>query len=54
MADDIKQQVKKITAKDERQAVEALTGMIDNADVEMFKELVAQSDYLFPFGMQYL
>lgn len=49
MADDIKQQVKKITAKDERQAVEALTGMIDNADVEMFKELVAQSDYLFPF-----
>lgn len=49
MAEDIKQQVKKITAKDEKQAVATLTAMIDNADVEMFKELVSQSDYLFPF-----
>lgn len=47
--EDLKEKVKKITAKDEETAVELLTEMINNSDTEMFKELVSRSEYLFPF-----
>lgn len=46
---DLKQNVKTITSKDEKQAVALLTEMIDNSDIELFQELVKQSEYLFPF-----
>ncbi len=47
--DNFKNEVKKITSKDDKTAVEVITKMINDADVEMFEELVAQSEYLFPF-----
>ena len=46
---DLKQNVKTITSKDEKQAIVLLTEMIDNSDTDLFKELVKQSEYLFPF-----
>lgn len=46
---DLKQNVKTITSKDEKQAIILLTEMIDNSDTDLFKELVKQSEYLFPF-----
>lgn len=46
---DIKQKVKNITAKDENKAIETITEMINSSDIELFQELVSQSDFLFPF-----
>ncbi len=45
----IKQKVKTIIAKDENKAVEAVVEMINSSDVNVFEELVKQSDFLFPF-----
>lgn len=47
--EDFKKEVKKITSKDEKTAVEVITKMINDSDVELFKELLSQSEYLFPF-----
>lgn len=43
------QEVKKITSKDEKQAVETITAMINNSDTELFQELIEKSEYLFQF-----
>ncbi|MGN0015012.1 MAG: hypothetical protein ACI37T_06295, partial [Candidatus Gastranaerophilaceae bacterium] len=47
--EDLKKEVKIITAKDEKAAVEVIKKMINDSDVELFKELLSQSEYLFPF-----
>ena len=38
-----------LSAKDENKAVEAVVEMINSSDVNVFEELVKQSDFLFPF-----
>ena len=47
--DNIKDLVKKITAKDEKAALPIIKNMIDDSNVQLFQELVGSSDYLFPF-----
>ena len=47
--DDIKQKVRDLTSKDENKAMVAAFEMVNNSEVEVYKELVKTSDYLFPF-----
>ncbi|MCR5260353.1 MAG: hypothetical protein K6C94_00775 [Candidatus Gastranaerophilales bacterium] len=46
---DNKDIVKKISAKDESAALPLIREMIDKSDVALFRELVGQFDYFFPF-----
>ena len=46
---DKKDLVKKISGKDEAAALPLVREMLDNSDTELFKELVSQFDYFFPF-----
>lgn len=47
--ENIKQKVKIITAKDENKAIAKVVEMINSSDVNLFEELVKQSEFLFPF-----
>lgn len=46
---DYNKNIKTITSKDEQQAINELTQMIDSSNTDLFKELVNQSEYIFPF-----
>lgn len=48
----MQENIKKITGKNQREAEETVKLMIDNADIELFKELVNKDDFLFDFVKQ--
>ena len=44
--------IKKLTGKNKNDYGQAASHLVNNADVEMFKELVAKDDFLFDFVKQ--
>ena len=49
MQDDL---IKKLTGKNKNDYEQAANHLVNTADVEMFRELVAKDDYLFDFVKQ--
>lgn len=47
--DNLQQKIKDLTSKDENKALSVAFEMVNNADVDLYRELVKTSDYLFQF-----